>query len=401
MRIMKKFIAVFLSIVLSMLNPVYNLSVNASGVGVVGINVYTFNVGSGACSIVKFTISNGTKQYILVDAGCGYNRAKPDEEYVQTVRVINNFIKKEGITRFKYIILSHFDSDHIKMLEEIMTKNKFTVGQFIYRKYDGIIWQRLKKADGMVAENSGKLTGEKLCQVYHNAKEVEKVISKFEKRISKKVALSPYLDSGNDIVIGNDVSNGAGGYEAVKVTIKFLNKNPSYFSHFSTKSNKFAYDYRLASNNDSLVFTISYQDPRKEYHNKKDCVKKILFCGDIQSNAMNGLRNRFSLYAADCDLVLWPHHGKVLGVERKENKEYTQYKDLWEKNPVYRSNFTNVVAKGKETYCFVSSDRASAAGSVMDAANLNRLNTFYTYGSKYLMAFFDIINSNKISISKH
>lgn len=398
---MKKVIVVFLSIFLCISNPVYTLSVNASGVGVVGINVYTFHVGSGACSIVKFTINNGTKQYILVDAGCGYNRAKPDEEYLQTVNRINNFIKNEKITRFKYIIFSHFDTDHIKMLEEIMAENKFTVGQFVYKKYDETITSRLKNADGLKAENSGKLTGEKLCRIHQNIEELERVISKFEKRISNKTVLSPYLDSGNDITIGNDVSDGAGGYKAVRVTIKFLNKNKSYFTDFTTKTNRFAYDYRLAGNNDSLVFIISYQDPRKEYHNKDEYNKKILFCGDIQSNAMNGLLNRFSMYAAGCDLVLWPHHGKILGVEREENKGYTQYKDLYEKNPSYRLNFTNVIAKGKDTYCFVSSDRASAAGSTMDAASLNRLNTFYTYGSEYLMATFDIIKNNRVSISRH
>lgn len=398
---MKKITVFLLSTILCFLSPAVSMVANASDVGVVGVNVYTFNVGSGACSIVKFAINNGTNQYILVDAGAGYSRGKPDEAYVKTVNGINKFIKNEGITRFKYIIFSHFDSDHIKMLEQLMEANNFTVGQFIYKKYEGTIGDRLKNASALQAKNSGKLTGEKLCRVYDNISEIEDVISKFNKRISKKVPLSPYLDSGNDITIGNDVSDGGGGYKAVKVTLKFLNKNKSYYNDFTTKSNTFAYDYRLASNNDSLVFTISYRDPRKEYHNREEYMKKILFCGDIQSNAMNGLANRFSLYAKDCDLVLWPHHGKILGAEREENKEYTQYKDLYLKNAAYRKNFTDIVGKGKDTYCFVSSDRSSAAGEVMDGASLNSLNTFYTYGSNYLAANFYITNNNKLVVRKY
>lgn len=70
-----------------------------------------------------------------------------------------------------------------------------------------------------------------------------------------------------------------------------------------------------------------------------------------------------------------------------------------ENNAAYRLKFTNTVGKGKQTYCFVSSDEKTVAGRNMDAVSLNSLNTFYTSGSNYLRASLSV-KDNKIAIER-
>lgn len=350
--------------------PAFVQKAEASTVGVTGVKVHTFDVGSGSCAIVEFELNTGGSSYTMVDAGSGYKTT--DAEYKETLSDIQDFITQKGITAFKYVILSHYDSDHTKMLDDLIGSSKIQVGQFVCKTYS-------KTLPALRAAKDADLTP---MITYYD--KVRSVIAKKKSqgKLSNAEILSP--SSGDLLTVGNYVQEN-GKYTAVKVSLRFFNKSGSHFSGLYTLgsnnkvtfTNKNMYDWRAASNNDSLVFVMRYYDPSA--YGDSSRVKKILFCGDILSTAMTefigksyeydadadkvvstaaptDVSNTFQKYASDCDLVAgWPHHGKILGAELRENESETAFTDDWRTSYMIREDFTNLVAKEQnQTVCFVS-----------------------------------------------
>lgn len=381
-RFLHVFIFAILFTILYMM-PVFGQKAEAGTVGVTGVKVYTFDVGSGSCAIVEFELNTGDYSYIMVDAGSGYKTS--NSEYTDTLNDIQDFITQKNIKTFKYVILSHYDSDHMKMLDALVGSKDIKVGQFVCKTYTATELAALEKASQMEEDD---LT---LTEVAGNYEKVQAVIEKKKSQgtLQNAEVISPTIDD-EPLSVGTYVQEN-GKYTAVKVSLRFMNTDSSHFTGLYKVvngkvniTNEHMYDWRAASNNDSLVFVMRYYDPA--YYGNNDHVTKILFCGDILSGKMaelvgksydyigdpdnkgdgevistsqsTPLSDMFQKYASGCDLVAgWPHHGKILGTELKENNKKTVFTKDWATSQTIRDDFSKLVSKsGNETVCFVSTE---------------------------------------------
>lgn len=86
---------------------------DGSGVTIGGdLNVHFVNVDQGDCCIIEFP--DGKK--MIIDAGSGTNYLGPKEEK----EYVLSYIKDLGITYFDYAILTHPDSDHCNILDDVL-----------------------------------------------------------------------------------------------------------------------------------------------------------------------------------------------------------------------------------------------------------------------------------------
>lgn len=348
----------------------------AQKTGITNVNLYMFNVGSGSCSIVELKLNTGGASYILVDAGTSHQRAK--KTYNTIVKNIKTFIKLKKIKKFEYVILSHYDSDHVKMLKSLIGDKSMKVVNIICRSYTENTKKSLKAItkkqdiDGTITTLDGQKIGMPATIKYYN--DTWELI-KEKKKQGAKIKVCDYTSS--PITIGSEVK---GKKPGVKVALRFLNKSKSYYYRLQKNGkpiNRHIFDWRAASNNDSLAFSMSWYDPG--YHGEDNHLRKILFCGDIQNGAMEeyvgkkyvyskgskkvlvksastSMSKKFKRYASDCDLVAgWPHHGKIAGAEGPNYYNYTAYPYQNKTTSNVREDFTKIIRKkNNESICFVS-----------------------------------------------
>jgi len=333
-----KRLSLFIIALIIMLNITVPFQVQASN-EVTRIRVYSFYVGKGDCYIIQLIVDNGVSEYVLVDTGQN-NKTE-----------ITNFIKSKNIKKFKYVILTHYDKDHSYQLKNIL--ENVEVGNYLIRRYSSDIVAALKEYKDTYDYG-----------LYTHYTNVENVIKVKEGNLNKVV--SPRKSANTVFDIGNNIE------------IRFLNKYASYFTdliseepadtttakNVSTFKNKLG----LASNNDSLVFTIRTKNGAG--------MEAMVFNGDVRPEAMldyNGDAN-FKKYANEAGFFTFPHHGLV-NQRSGKNDDPDKYGSVRDE---YISSFG---ATDKSAITFVScpnnAEILASTGNTDSSGNL--IGDIYTY----------------------
>ena len=116
-RVLKKFLIVYLIVVL-----IIDLGVFECG----HTKIYFVDVGQGDCSLI--VTSNNKK--ILIDGGGSY-----DEDYDVGENVTLPYLLDRRISKLDYVIISHFDSDHVQGLWAVL-KNIKVENVVISKQYE-------------------------------------------------------------------------------------------------------------------------------------------------------------------------------------------------------------------------------------------------------------------------
>lgn len=72
------------------------------------IEIVNFDIGQGDATLIKATINSDSIITVLFDAG-GYNSLSGEDAGL----IIHEFLKSEDINKIDYLIISHYDADHI------------------------------------------------------------------------------------------------------------------------------------------------------------------------------------------------------------------------------------------------------------------------------------------------
>lgn len=286
------------------------------------IRLYTFNVGHADCHIVEIA-EGGTSKYVLIDAGANSTYA-PN---------IIKFMTSKKVTRFEYVILTHYDNDHVTGLQTILNTpingKAVTVGKYLKRDYDAI------------KNNLEQYKVKYGFAIFTRYNKVNEIIKNKEGANSSKV-VSPSKSSNTTFKVGNNV------------TLTFFNQKATYFN---TMPKVDGTELQLASNNDSLVFTFSFKDNSGK-------IQSMLFTGDIRGRAIRYYNKTaaidFQNGVKNCIYLSYPHHGVwFLGTndEPYSNDRTTFFK-----------NFTNSVS-------FVSYNNPSNPN--FDIVNMKGLKNYY------------------------
>lgn len=100
-----------------------------------GVKVTFFDVGKGDAILVE------TKEHkMLIDAG-----------YDDTYKVIGSYLTGQGITKLDYLVITHFDKDHVGGADRIL--RSFEVGEILQPDYESDAGQYLEYR--AVMENKG------------------------------------------------------------------------------------------------------------------------------------------------------------------------------------------------------------------------------------------------------
>lgn len=298
------------------------------------IRLYTFNVGHGDCHIIEF-VEGSTTKFVLVDAGANKTYA-PN---------IIKFMTSKKVTKFEYVILTHYDKDHWSSLETILTTpingKAVTVGKYLMRDYDGVT----KFAD----------TPKK------NYESVRNIINGKEGKSDK--IISPSKSSNATFKIGDNI------------TINFLNRKETYFNELAKVSNSIG----LASNNDSLVFTIDFKT-------NSGTLKRMLFTGDIRGQAMRdyNVDSNFAGKVTNCFFMTYPHHGYI-------NSEGHDKNYMTDRTTFITKHFQN-----KGTVSFVSCEPNSA---ILDGKNSQDI--YQYFDAKNMRLLKDYIRTNTLLASSY
>ncbi len=286
------------------------------------IRLYTFNVGRADCHIIEIA-EGGTSKYVLIDAGANSTYA-PN---------IIKFMTSKKVTKFEYVILTHYDNDHITGLNTILNTpingKAVTVGKYLKRDYDTIKsnLEQYKKDYGFA--------------IFTRYNTVNNIIKGKEGANSSKV-VSPSKSSNTTFKIGNNV------------TLTFFNQKATYFN---TMPKVDSTELQLASNNDSLVFTFSFKDDSGK-------TQSMLFTGDIRGRAIRYYNKTaasdFQEGVKNCIYLSYPHHGVWF-----PGSNDAAYID--DRTAFFR-NFTNSVS-------FVSNDNPSNPN--FDTVNMKSLKKYY------------------------
>ena len=266
------------------------------------LSVHYFNVGLGTCAIVEKTDKNSKKHYMLIDTGMKRKNSKGKEYALNNVKTwIKKRCKKTGdkkkTFKFDYVIISHYDSDHVKNLEGILNlDNSYTpkngatinynilVDQFIARKYSEATMRTMLKRekDPYVTYRNYVNFANTVYLSSVNSSDAE------NKTFSKPITFSAKNKTRKTLIAENSsihkqISDIAGTKieDAKKqkklkwinptknhsftfandVTIKFysLIKDNSFISKKKSKKEYAEIGYSEAINDDSLVFKIKYK----------------------------------------------------------------------------------------------------------------------------------------------
>lgn len=261
---------------------------------------YAFNIGQADCHLIEL---NG--HYMMIDTGL--SNASPDSQNANYLDIgeVKEFLKKKKIKKLDYLIITHYDGDHIGGMLQLLgykTKTKkddIAVEKFISRRHT-------KETLKIMKDNFAPK--EMLNTQYRN---YLKLINTASQNIGKKRIFTLDFEDTNQVISIKNVYKEADKLKSVwlspkqgetlyfadkKVTLQFLSPTKS----FITKANLETRSYPACVNNDSLVFKLIYQG------------QSILFTGDIDKDACMNIINYTSkkknttLYST---ILKVPHHG--------------------------------------------------------------------------------------------
>lgn len=309
------------------------LPINAATTTNSELKVHYFNVGLGTCVIVE-----KDNHFMLVDTGTGKTALNEVETWIESKQ---SELKQQNKTfAFDYVVISHYDSDHVKNLAGILnlddntgatpnTENDISVGKFIARKYsNAVMVKMIENADkistkiakdkrkeakqnntkyftnyiefaNVVALSSGDnskvissdINGEKIgLNIYKQYKNKGKYKNAIKEAHAKVVEIANLKNSDGTLVWKNPVKD----YDCtfandVKINFYSLNKDKSYIPS--------GQEHAESRNSDSLVFKITYGK------------SSFWFLNDLKKSGMVHLLGRTKAADYKNSVVLIPHHG--------------------------------------------------------------------------------------------
>lgn len=265
---------------------------------------YFFKIGQADCFLI---VLNG--KTMLVDTG-SYG----------TADTVKAFLDKKGITHLDYLVITHYDGDHIGGLTRVLGQEegqkKITVGTFIARKYSSatlsIMYNKMPqnqskytqyrnylKLINAIAVNGGE------SAVFSNISSIPYVIDNYpvDTTISKLNTLKDKMGTkynwdfptqGTEKTIYSATGN--------SLTATFLHKDTTYLSSKDEPASATTYDGNI--NNDSILFQLK--------HVSNGSTKKFLYVGDMGVSARSNLATydaNNSSFSRKSDVFKVAHHG--------------------------------------------------------------------------------------------
>lgn len=226
------------------------------------LHVYYLNVGQADATLIEYN-----NQYMLIDAGMYKDTGESKYENLRT------FLDEKGVTKLDYVVITHFDSDHVVGLKNALVGNGSTdrriqVGKFLAKKYvKG--YGNYEKMEDFQSQSP----------VFVNYNTFSDLLSTYYPGVAWE---SPYYST----TTGKYTFAGA-------VNLEFLNKKDSYIELVSKGEIDL---FKKHVNNDSLVFKMTYN------------TKTFLFTGDIGQTAAGDL-NALHGSKLTSGILKLPHHG--------------------------------------------------------------------------------------------
>jgi|GEM_PF-6487093 len=332
--------------------------------------VYYLAVGQADCILVKL----GDK-FMLIDTG-GYYSSMRDTTDTNSVTLLNGetinaktetnvkrFITKllpkvDGKPYLDYLVITHYDSDHVGGLLHILGHNTpndasddIKVGTFLSRKYSTTTLNRmyLKYVDSgkdpyrnylkminAVAQDNGRSPVFDLSAFDKDATSftAATTTSKLEALKSSLGVDYNWVFPAKDstIEIYNDGTN--------SLSVKFFHKDTTYINaNDEGTSEEAEKSYAGNINNDSLIFKLSYNTGTNSKH--------FMFLGDAVEDALKNL-NLYDAATLKSNVVKITHHGFKLNATGRVIEE-TLYPKM---NPTISiiSNASHKIKKADGTY---------------------------------------------------
>lgn len=339
-NIMKRFLGITLVLIL-----IFTSTQTVEAMQPDKLYVYYLSTGSSDCILIEL---NG--KYMLVDTS--YRAANSKSK----IDMITKFLHGKKVKELEYVVITHYDGDHIGGLNTIV--KEFKVKKFISRKYSTTTLTRMNaqenkypyqnyiKMINAVAQNGGSTT-----KISSTAEPVQ-VISTMKS-------------------IGEELSdNGTYGYNWIfpkrnstlkfdEATLTFMHKDTTYIA----KDDLSATDFAGRINNDSIVFRLEYKG------------KNFLFLGDL---GIAGRRNFMSGYGGEngtkFDVFKASHHGTTACNRWKNTSE--SIRDGY--NNVLTSKSTTIVTTANQPQ-INSSNWETPIYSTYDIKNYVNVENMYTY----------------------
>lgn len=261
---------------------------------------YSFNIGQADCHLIEL---NG--HYMLVDTGLSNISADSKNENYLNVTEVRQFLQAKGIKKIDYLIITHYDGDHIGGMWELLgyhTKTKqddIKVNKFISRRHTKETLQIMKQ---FYSPETTSYTQYRNYLKLINAVFINKGYQKpFNISFTKKEDVSPIKDTYEKAkqLKSSWLSPVQGEclyFANKKVTLQFLSLTDSFITNGNLKSAS----YSACSNNDSLVFKLTYGK------------KSILFTGDIDKEACMKIidyTKKQKDISLQSNILKVPHHG--------------------------------------------------------------------------------------------
>ena len=291
------------------------------------LEVIYFSVGHGDCALIK---SNGYT--ILVDSGewnSGISDVKASQSMLNGTTIqtktksnLRGYLRENGTLRnvngkpyIDYVIITHYDSDHIGGLFELLGYNTPTnsnddiqVGKFISRKYSENTLERLRtkavansshaqyrnymKIVNAIGYNGGMSQSDLLnLNTIPTTSEISSMITKIKKRLGDSYNWD-FPAQGDNIFIINDGTT--------KLSMQFLHKSTTYITEADVANDTL---YGYAINRDSLMFMLNFTT--------SNGTKKFLFAGDAGDKAFKNMKAYADKYNINLktDVFKLTHHG--------------------------------------------------------------------------------------------
>lgn len=299
--IMGKFLAMLLAVV-TIFSVGMPLSAKAATTTVTNgtdLKVHYFNVGDGTCVILE---QNG--HYMLIDTG----------EYDQPLKRVQNWMATNNVKKFDYVIISHYDSDHVSNLKGLLNLDKdnpienldantpIKVGKFLARKYS-------KASMTTMLGRSAELGGYSYINNYMDFVNVvarcsgttyDPIKSKGSALNTKKTLNAVYKkidvystkkNESKELLWKNPIDDYSCEFgNGVKIKFYTLNSGDTH----TTNKNIL---YKEAVNDDSLTFKITYKG------------SSFWFFNDLKQEGMKEILGRTRAADYNNSVVLMPHHG--------------------------------------------------------------------------------------------
>lgn len=300
------------------------LPVNAVTATNTELKVHYFNVGLGTCAILE-----KDNHFALIDTGMNN-----DEKHAYALSNIQNWIsnKKKVVGEknflFDYVVISHYDSDHVKNLRKILklddntgknpnTENDIPVGKFLARKYSlGVMKKMIEKSSENITYFSNYVSFANTVALSSGKTEKPIDEAQLDKVKTKNISTrEDFIESIHNSIVNiqkdtgmlwkNPINDFSCKFtDGVDINFYSLNDNMSYIP-----TDEY---YKEAVNNDSLVFKITYGTSSFWFLNdlKKSGLRDLLVGRDATQKEP---AKAAKVTKADFknSVVLLPHHGIV------------------------------------------------------------------------------------------